>query len=66
MNINHPQIKINKTKIKNLLVKIKIKKKNLHKIMTVKIKNQDKIQSNIKNFYSKQYKIIKMIKSAIN
>ena len=66
MNINHPQIKINKTKIKNLLVKIKIKKKNLHKIMTVKIKNQDKIQSNIKNFYSKQYKIIKMIKSTIN
>lgn len=66
MNINHPQIKINKTKIKNHLVKIKIKKKNLHKIMTVKIKNQDKIQSNIKNFYSKQYKIIKMIKSTIN
>ena len=65
MNINHPQIKINKTKIKNHLVKIKIKKKNLHKIMTV-IKNQDKIQSNIKNFYSKQYKIIKMIKSTIN
>jgi len=48
MNLNHLKIKINKKE--RLQVKLKIELKNLHKIKTAKIQDQNKILSNIKNF----------------